>query len=304
MPPHKAVGQHASGLTMVLSSAVLWSTAGIFVRQLDMNTWAMVAWRSLFAFLSLSLLLAVGGYLRHFSLRRDVGLTGLITAVVMASSMFCYVAALKLTSVAGVMTIYATIPFFAMGLSWLMLREKITKRALLSAAVSLAGVILMAASAASPGDASGNLLALAMTAGFAASIVMSGKWPGMNLPAVTAIACALCGAFCFIMMPRGLPLPGLQDMGWLLVFALATQSLSYLLFMTGSRHVVPAEASLIAQVDIVLGPFWVWLFFSELPTRYTLLGGSITFIAVTLYLASEYYLKRKTARPGSIRRIP
>ncbi|MDW8845037.1 DMT family transporter [Erwinia sp. MMLR14_017] len=298
MPSDKAVTQHASGLIMVFSSAVLWSTAGIFVRQLDMNTWAMVAWRSLFAFISLGLLLAAGGYLRHFSLRRDVGLPGLITAMVMALSMFCYVAALKLTSVAGVMTVYATIPFFAMGIGWLMLRKKIAKRALLSAAVSLTGVILMAASATGPADISGNLLALAMTAGFAASIVMSGKWPGMNLPAVTALACALCGAFCFIMMPGGLPLPGMQDMGWLLIFALATQSLSYLLFMTGSRYVVPAEASLIAQVDIVLGPFWVWLLFGEQPTRYTLLGGSITFIAVTLYLVSEYYLKRKTARPG------
>jgi len=298
MPSDKAATQHASGLIMVFSSAVLWSTAGIFVRQLDMNTWAMVAWRSLFAFLSLGLLLTAGGYLRHFSLRRDVGLPGLITAGVMASSMFCYVAALKLTSVAGVMTVYATIPFFAMGLGWLMLREKIAKRALLSAAVSLTGVILMAASATGPADISGNLLALAMTAGFAASIVMSGKWPGMNLPVVTALACALCGAFCFIKMPGDLPLPGMQDMGWLLIFALATQSLSYLLFMTGSRYVVPAEASLIAQVDIVLGPFWVWLFFGEQPTRYTLLGGSITFIAVTLYLVSEYYLKRKTARPG------
>lgn len=298
MPPSKAVNPRASGRIMVLSSAILWSTAGIFVRQLDMNTWAMVAWRSLFAFISLGLIVAACGNLRHFSFRRDLGSPGLISAAVMASSMFCYVAALKLTSVAGVMTVYATIPFFAMGLGWLMLRDKITKRALLAAGVSLSGVILMATSAAGPGDVLGNLLALTMTAGFAASIVMSRKWPEMNLTAVTALACALCGAFSFIMMPRGLPLPGPKDIGWLFVFALATQSLSYLLFMVGSRHVASAEASLIAQVDIVLGPLWVWLFFSELPTRYTLLGGSITFIAVTLYLASEYYLKRKTQRSG------
>lgn len=296
MPPREAVNPRASGLVMVLSSAVLWSTAGIFVRHLDMNIWAMVAWRSLFAFISLGLLLALCGNLRHFSFRRALGFPGLMTAAVMASSMFFYVAALKLTSVAGVMTVYATIPFFAMGLGWLMLREKITKPALMAAVVSLTGVILMATSAVGPGDIMGNLLALAMTAGFAASIVMSGKWPEMNLPAVTALACALCGVFCFIMMPRGLPLPGLKDMGWLLIFALATQSLSYLLFMIGSRRVASAEASLIAQVDIVLGPFWVWLFFSELPTGYTLLGGSITFMAVTLYLAREYYLKRKIQR--------
>ena len=298
MPPEQDRNQHVRGAVMVLMSAVLWSTAGIFVRQLEMNTWAMVAWRSLFAFISLTLLMAACGYLRHFTFRHDVGLRGVITAAVMAISMFCYVAALKLTSVAGVMTVYATIPFFAMGLGWLVRREKITKRALLSAMVSLGGVILMAASATGPGDTQGNLLALVMTGGFAASIVMSGKWPEMNLPAVTALACAICGAGCFVMMPRGLPLPGLRDMGWLLIFALATQSLSYLLFLAGSRYIASAEASLIAQVDIILGPLWVWLFFSELPTRATLLGGGVSFVAVTLYLASEYCLKRKTTRSG------
>ncbi|MDK2632205.1 DMT family transporter [Pantoea stewartii subsp. indologenes] len=291
----KTASRHSLGISMVCLSAVMWSSAGFFVRMLDMNTWAMVAWRSLFAFLSLVLLLALGGYLRRFAFRHDVGIKGLITAAVMAVSMFCYVAALKLTSVAGVMTVYATIPFFAMGLGWLIQKKKITKRALISAALSLVGVIVMATSASGTGDMAGNALALMMTAGFAASIVMSGTWPDMNLPAVTALACALCGAFCFTMMPQGLPLPGLHDMVWLCAFALATQSLSYLLFMAGSRYINPAEASLIAQTDIVLGPLWVWIFFSELPPSNTLLGGAITFIAVTGYLAGEYYLKTRAA---------
>lgn len=296
MPLIKTASRHTAGLIMVCLSAIMWSSAGFFVRMLDMNPWAMVAWRSLFAFLSLVLLLAWGGYLRRFSLRNDVGFKGLITAAVMAISMFCYVAALKLTSVAGVMTVYATIPFFAMGLGWLIQKKKITRRALISAAVSLVGVIVMAASASGTGDTAGNVLALIMTAGFAASIVMSGKWPELNLPAVTALACALCGVFCFVMMPQGLPVPGMHDTLWLIAFALCTQSMSYLLFMAGSRYLDPAEASLIAQADIVLGPLWVWVFFNELPASNTLLGGAITFIAVTFYLAGEYYLKRKSAR--------
>lgn len=296
MPLFKTVSRHVRGLMMVCLSAILWSSAGFFVRMLDMNTWAMVAWRSLFAFVSLILLLAWGGYLRRFSFQKDVGLKGVITAAVMAVSMFCYVAALKLTSVAGVMTIYATIPFFAMGLGWLIQKKEITKRALISAAVSLAGVSVMAASASGTGDMAGNALALIMTAGFGASIVMSGKWPEMNLPSVTALACALCGVFCFAMMPQGLPVPGLHDTLWLIAFALATQSMSYLLFMAGSRYVEPAQASLIAQADIVLGPLWVWVFFSEVPAHNTLLGGAITLVAVTGYLAGEYYLERKSAR--------
>ncbi|WP_309546328.1 DMT family transporter [Pantoea ananatis] len=164
MPHFKNVSRHTLGLIMVCLSAILWSSAGFFVRMLDMNTWAMVAWRSLFAFMSLTVLLAWSGHLHHFSFRRNVGLKGLITAVVMAVSMFCYVAALKLTSVAGVMTVYAIIPFFAMGLGWLIQKKKITKRALISAGVSLVGVTVMVASASGKGNMVGNALPLLIVA--------------------------------------------------------------------------------------------------------------------------------------------
>lgn len=56
----KTVSRHTLGLIMVCLSAILWSSAGFFVRMIDMNTWVMVAWRSLFAFLSLILLFAWG----------------------------------------------------------------------------------------------------------------------------------------------------------------------------------------------------------------------------------------------------
>ena len=52
------------------------------------------------------------------------------------------------------------------------------------------------------------------------------------------------------------------------------------LFTFGARHVRAGEASLLSNFEIVLGPIWVWLVVSEVPSASTLLGGAIIIVAV------------------------
>ena len=49
----------AYGITLVTAANVLWSTAGLFVRAIDLDVWTMVAWRALFATLALLPLIAL-----------------------------------------------------------------------------------------------------------------------------------------------------------------------------------------------------------------------------------------------------
>ena len=48
------------------------------------------------------------------------------------------------------------------------------------------------------------------------------------------------------------------------------------------RHIPAAEAGLIALLDVVLGPLWVWLAFDEIPSVLTCLGGAIVCAAILL----------------------
>src|SRR5207302_1279236 len=97
---------HAYGSLLVAMAAILWSTAGLFVRLLDLDVWTMLAWRSIFAALSLALVVIVTN--RRDTLRgvRAIGCPGLIAVPVAAVSMGGYVVALKLTTVANVMVVY------------------------------------------------------------------------------------------------------------------------------------------------------------------------------------------------------
>ncbi len=282
------------GALLITASTLMWSSAGFFVRALDLDVWTMVAWRSLFACLSLVPLAFMLRGRALLQLRRSVGTGGAVAMPVMAVAMFSYVAALKLTSVANVMVVYATVPFLAAGLAFLLLSERPGLRALCAAGVAFLGVIIMAGSATAATDIAGNGFALLMTMGFAASVVIARRWTSYDATLVTGLASGLCALACFAvafaLLPT-LPVPSLPQFGILFLFSLATQSLSYLFFLLGSRHVPSAEAGLIALLDVVLGPLWVWLVFAEAPGTPALIGGALVLLAVVGYLTLPRLLR-------------
>ena len=47
-----------------------------------------------------------------------------------------------------------------------------------------------------------------------------------------------------------------------------------------SSDLAAAELTLFMLLEFALGPVWVWLFVNEIPSRWTLLGGSLVVAAV------------------------
>ncbi len=149
-------GSHAYGVALVAAAAVLWSTAGLFVRSLDLDVWTMLGWRSLFAALALALVVGVRNRWRMIRAVRAMGWPGLLAVPVAAVSMGGFVVALKLTTVANVMIVYATVPFLAAGVAFAWTGERAAPRVLLASAVALAGIAVMAGSATRPQDLAGT----------------------------------------------------------------------------------------------------------------------------------------------------
>ena len=52
------------------------------------------------------------------------------------------------------------------------------------------------------------------------------------------------------------------------------------IYIIGSRVVPAAELSLLAMSEVLLGPFWVWLFLGETAGVFTLIGGAILMSAI------------------------
>ncbi len=68
------------------------------------------------------------------------------------------------------------------------------------------------------------------------------------------------------------------------VYAFNNIVIGFLLFIHGARHIPAATSGLIATLEIVLSPFWVWLFFNEAIDAQTFIGGTVVSFAVTVHL--------------------
>jgi drug/metabolite transporter (DMT)-like permease len=281
----KELSPRTYGIALVAAASVFWSTAGLFVRALDLDVWTMTAWRSLFAALSLLLVVVLQrgrGFTQAFT---GLGRPGLIAIPISAVSMFCYVAALKLTTVANVQIVYATVPFVAAAVAFVWFGERMTRRAMWASVLALVGVAVMVGSAVRTEDLAGNALALLMTLTFAVVLVTARRHPSIDMAPVNALAAALCAAACWPLAVGDLP--SASQLLILALFGFTTTALSYLLFLTGGRHIPSGEAGLIALLDVVLAPFWVWLVFSEHPGQAAIVGGAVVLAAVVWYLAGN-----------------
>lgn len=278
-----APSRRLQGILLVAAGSVLWSTGGLFVRLLDMDFWTMQAWRSLYAAISLAVLIVAEHRRRTPQALHAMGWTGLAAIPISAISMFCYVASIRLTSVANVMIVYATVPLCAAGIAFLWIGERPTRRTLIAAVVALAGITVMVGASAGGGDLGGDALALLMTITFAMLIVAARRNPALPMAPVNAAA-ALLGAAASVPLMAG-PVPGAHDMILLALFGTTTSSLAYLLFLLGARYIPSGEAGLLGLLDTVLAPFWVWLAFAEIPATATLAGGAVVLASVVWYLA-------------------
>jgi drug/metabolite transporter (DMT)-like permease len=269
------------GLVLVTCSAIAWSLAGLFTRLIHLDTWTLLAWRGIFGAIGIALVnLAMQRQGAWRSLRL-LGWAGWLYAIIGSVCMILYIAALRHTTVAHVAVIYATVPFFAAALGWLLLREVPTSSAILASLAALAGVALMVG-LGSQGSLFGDALSVSMTAGMALVIVIARRFRAIPAMTAASLSALLSGLACW---PFGHPaaLTG-TDLLLLALFGLVNSAVGLALFTLGARLLPTMETALIGSLDAPLAPLWVWLIFSETPSASTIIGGLIVFTAVGSYL--------------------
>jgi drug/metabolite transporter (DMT)-like permease len=75
---------------------------------------------------------------------------------------------------------------------------------------------------------------------------------------------------------------GGPNLGWLALLGVVQMGLGLFFLFLGARLIPAATVGLISQLEIVLGPLWVWLAGIERPSVPTIAGGVIVLGAVAL----------------------
>ena len=293
-------GERTLGIALVGGATVLWSTAGLFVRVLDLDNWTMQVWRALFGALSLLAIVFLQHGRRTSQAFLGIGRAGLAAVPIAAISMFTYVAALKLTTVANVMIVYATVPFIAAAVAFVWNGERSSRRTIVASAIALAGVGVMVGSSTQGGDLAGDAFALLATLTLAVQLVMARQYPSLPMAPVNALAATLCALLCWPFMP-GVSVAA-RELVILAAFGAVTMGLAYLLFLTGGRRIPSGEAGLIGLLEVVLGPLWVWLSFGEVPSGAAMVGGALVLGSVVWFLSDGVAWSDPKAALSPVRR--
>jgi len=260
----------------VLMSAAMFSTAGLFMGLLDTPLWTIVFWRSAFT-LMFTIVLVVCRQNRLALL----GLDGhaLVASLMSASATLSFIPALRLTSVANVAVIHASLPLLTTMLAVLVSNEPISLRTTAFSVVAAAGtIVIFAGSVSSSVGIIGDVLALAMTTcmAFMTIALRRSKTPtvlGMiGLSSAVSMIVATLIADRFAVTGREI---------WLLAsFAFFQTSIGLVFYAKGARLLPPAATALLCLAEVPLSILSVWLAYGARPPWQTACGGALVLLAV------------------------
>ena len=282
-PIETAVQSHRNGLAFVFLAGVLWSTVGLGIRLIeDAVVWQILLYRSV----SLSVFLFAVVWLRTgqspFSHLRRTGWPAVIAGLSLVAAYAGGIYSIQATSVANAMLLFATAPFLTAVLGWVVLREPVRKATWVAIIVAIAGIGIMVADKSSGAALSGSLAAIGSALGFAIFTVAL-RWgrSGEMLPSVFLSGLFAIAITATICLSAGLPLiltP--RDGGIAMGMGVFQVGAGLILYTLGSRSLPAAELTLLSLAEVLLGPFWVWLFLGETATVNTLIGGVILLAAI------------------------
>jgi drug/metabolite transporter (DMT)-like permease len=266
------VSTQRQGRLFVALAAAAWSTAGILQRELTLDLPTQLAGRAVFAALGIGLYVALverGGF-------RAIGRGGLLVALLLSISSGSFIASLNHASVANVLFMQALAPVLAAVLG-LLLGEPVSKRTWLAMAVAIGGVALMVGGPGHP-SALGLGLSFVMTLSFAATLVITRHLREVSMAPATCLS-QLIVLVCAAPFAHASEI-GSQDLVLLVSLGIGQIGLGFVLLTIGARLIPAAEVALIALLEAVLGPIWVWAFLGENVSAATFVGGAVVLAAV------------------------
>ncbi|WP_371345100.1 DMT family transporter [Ancylobacter sp. IITR112] len=275
----------AAGLAVVLFSTLLWSLVGLFVRMADLDAWTIILWRSVFAALALAPIWLLATRNKAQALGRMGSRGGLVAIGLAVAGNVGYIAALQLTSVAAVMTVYATLPFVTGLLGLWLLGERLSRRFGAAALTATIGIAITAGAAMSAGDAAGMAVAGLMTLSWGGLLVQAKKHPGLDLTLISLVSAVIAAVIALPLATPGLP-PAFSLWACALLGVL-TSGLANVLTLMGGRHIRSGETGLLLLLDVALSPLWVWLAYDERVGPPALFGGGLVVVAVAVYLFAD-----------------
>ncbi|MDH3632183.1 MAG: DMT family transporter [Gammaproteobacteria bacterium] len=274
---------YVQGVILVLMAGVFWSSMGLGVRLIEQaNVWQILFYRSIALAIFLFCIISVRSNYKPVAVIRKSGVAGAIGGVALVIAFAGGIYAIQTTTVANAMFLFASAPFLAAIFGWIILRENVRKATWFAMIFATIGIAVMVIDGIAAGQVAGNLSALLSALGFAIFTIAL-RWGKLEemLPAVfmAGIFAIVTAALVCQFNGYGFSLPR-NDILIAISLGVFQVGLGLTVFTIGSRVVPAAELALLSMTEVLLGPFWVWIFLGETASLNSLLGGGILMLAI------------------------
>jgi len=287
------------GILAMAATAFLWSIAGLFIKVIDWNPIAIAGSRSLIA----SMLIII--YLKHPKIH--LSFPQIAAAIANAATMLLFVSANKTTTAANAIILQYFAPVSTVFIGAILLKERARVEHVVALPLVAAGMIFMFFDELGGGKLLGNVLAFMSAITFSFYFVfMRMQKDGSPLESILLshwLTAGICIALSFF-----LPLPQVtaKSLVAIAVLGVVQIGLSAILFSIAIKRVSAVQANLIAVIEPVFNPLWVFFAIGETPGTNALIGGGVIIVAVTVtsiisarrseeVVSSDNLLKHETA---------
>jgi drug/metabolite transporter (DMT)-like permease len=278
--------EHNKGILAVFLTAILWSSGGLFIKLISLDSMELSFFRCAIAAVVFALMFRK----RILKLNR----LALLNSFAYAAVLILFVIATKTTTAANAIFLQSTAPIYVLIFEPLLTKTKWERINIITIVVCFLGMILFFMGDLTPGDIKGNIAALLAGVAFAAFFLgMKKNEPQYGESSIfygNVIVALIC--IPFITDMNSISVQDFAMVSFLGVFQIA---FAYALFSYGLKRIIAVEASIISMFEPVLNPIWVFIGYGEVPSFYAIIGGIIIMTAITVrtLISNSDFIKTK-----------
>ena len=275
------------GVLIALFGVLVLTPDTLAIRLSELDRWPLMGWRGIL--MGTVLLLGWRLFFAQNPSREWRSLTswqGLVVIIAFSMNSVTFTVGIVETSATVVLTAVATMPIFAATLSFFMLDERQGWRGWLTITAAMGGVgtvVLDGNNAINIPDGSvfvGAVFGVLTAIGLALTFTMVRKYRNLAIVPAAGLGALVSGIIGFSLSDISSIING--PLLPILIMGVVILPLSFACLAVAPRYTSSAIVSLLMLLEMVLGPFWVWLGVGERPTLLMIIGA--TFVALVLGL--------------------
>ena len=261
----------------MIATALLWSIGGIFIKLVPWNPLAIAGLRGVLGGLVMFV------YLRMRGIKPVINKESIKIAVALAGVCSTFVAANKLTTAANAIVIQYCAPVYVLLYIAFVQKKKLRPLDIAVVPITILGVSLCFIGQMGNGHLAGDIVAVISGVFFAAMFIFSegvseqtrasGIMQGQFLTAIIGLPVLIATKPAFT--PTAI--------GGILILGIFQIGIAYVLYSIAIKNAPLLTCSLLAVLEPLLNPVWVFLFAGENPGVWSLVGGVIVVVVITLW---------------------